>query len=257
MYTLNPLDIPRFDLTMASQFVKFWDQFYSYDVKLVGTEELIDYFAELNVGSDLTEENIRRLLRWKYSRHLTDPNVKTRERNPRVVKILAKLRTINNFRNGGVGEEDMRRTADEVFDSGMVYRPFLLHIAKPHAYPIGDQYVYRAYSLHTGQPEPQTWDAYAQYSDYFGRIAQAMDIARVPENFRALKRIDNALLAFGEFVKRYYNGSEGNRNQDPAYRRAVAAFVDAEASLKDPLEGKPVEGEFVEGQFKPAKSVQE
>lgn len=31
------------------------------------------------------------------------------------------------------------------------------------------------------------------------------------------------------------------RRKDPGFRRAIAAFVDAEATHKDPLEGEPVE----------------
>jgi predicted transcriptional regulator len=46
------------------------------------------------------------------------------------------------------------------------------------------------------------------------------------------------------------------RKQDPGYRRAIAAFVEAEATLDDPLEGEPVEGHFVKGQLKPAGPVQ-
>lgn len=46
------------------------------------------------------------------------------------------------------------------------------------------------------------------------------------------------------------------RKQDPGFQRAIAAFVDAEASLDDPLEGEPIEGQFVEGQLKPAGPVQ-
>lgn len=34
---------------------------------------------------------------------------------------------------------------------------------------------------------------------------------------------------------------EGYRKKDPEYKRAIAAFVDAEASVKDPLEGEPFE----------------
>lgn len=51
-------------------------------------------------------------------------------------------------------------------------------------------------------------------------------------------------------------GLRAYRSQDPGYQRAVAAFVEAEASLDDPVEGKPIEGEFVEGQLKPAGPVQ-
>ena len=34
---------------------------------------------------------------------------------------------------------------------------------------------------------------------------------------------------------------EAYRKKDPEYRRAIAAFVDAEASVTDPLEGEPFE----------------
>jgi len=46
------------------------------------------------------------------------------------------------------------------------------------------------------------------------------------------------------------------RKRDPGYRHAIDNFVDAEASLDDPFEGKPIEGQFVGGQFHPAGPVQ-
>jgi hypothetical protein len=46
------------------------------------------------------------------------------------------------------------------------------------------------------------------------------------------------------------------RKRDPGFEGAIAAFVDAEAHLEDPLEGEPVDGQFVEGQFQPAGPVQ-
>jgi predicted transcriptional regulator len=51
------------------------------------------------------------------------------------------------------------------------------------------------------------------------------------------------------------------RKQDPGYRRAIAAFVEAEATFDDPLEGEPVEGQLVKGQLvkgqpKPSGPVQ-
>ncbi len=51
-------------------------------------------------------------------------------------------------------------------------------------------------------------------------------------------------------------GLRAYRKQDPEFRRAIAAFVEAEASLEDPLEGEPIEGQFVEGQLEPAGRVQ-
>lgn len=46
------------------------------------------------------------------------------------------------------------------------------------------------------------------------------------------------------------------RKQDPGFQKAIAAFVEAEATLDDPLEGEPIEGQFVKGQLKPAGPVQ-
>jgi hypothetical protein len=51
-------------------------------------------------------------------------------------------------------------------------------------------------------------------------------------------------------------GLRAYRKQDPGFQRASAAFVEAEVSLEDPLEGEPIEGQFVEGQLKPAGPVQ-
>src|SRR5712692_1489124 len=51
-------------------------------------------------------------------------------------------------------------------------------------------------------------------------------------------------------------GLRAYRKQDPGFQRAIAEFVEAEASLEDPLEGEPIEGRFVEGQLKTAGPVQ-
>ena len=39
------------------------------------------------------------------------------------------------------------------------------------------------------------------------------------------------------------NSLKAYRKKDPGFKRAIAAFVDAEAGGKDPLEGEPIEGE--------------
>jgi hypothetical protein len=46
------------------------------------------------------------------------------------------------------------------------------------------------------------------------------------------------------------------RKQNPDFQQAMEKFEEAEATIKDPLEGGPVEGQFVQGRFKPAKSAQ-
>ena len=46
------------------------------------------------------------------------------------------------------------------------------------------------------------------------------------------------------------------RKKDPNFSRADEAFIDAEATLDDPVEGTPVRGKFVNGKFKPAGRAQ-
>jgi hypothetical protein len=89
MYVPALTDVEKFDLSNASEFVEFWSQFYSYRVTVFGSEQEIDYFSKLNIGNDLTAENVRRLLRWKdwqrlSERILSGPN--KGQENPRVTK---------------------------------------------------------------------------------------------------------------------------------------------------------------------------
>lgn len=214
MYSINLPDVARYDLSTADVFVEFWSQFYGYEVKLLNAEQQIDYFSELNVGGDLTEENVCRLLRWKDPRHLTHivlSGPKAGAANSTVAKILDRLDLINRFRRDQLTEDAIRLTAAEVFDSGMVWRAFLVHIAKPHIYPIADQNVFRAWSLHTQSRDEQTWETYDAYRRYFNGIAETLRVARTIENLRRLKQIDNALFAFGQFLKAYYRNPEAPR----------------------------------------------
>ena len=94
--------------------------------------------------------------------------------------------------------------AEALFERGIVFRAFLLHIAKPHICPIADQHVFRAYALQTKKPpdwKSDDWEAYDGYKAYFHKIADAMKIERTTYNVKALKEIDNALMVFGQFLK--------------------------------------------------------
>jgi hypothetical protein len=110
MYTLNLADVAHFDLDKAHAFVEFWSRYYNDSITVFESQDKINYFAELNVGNDLTEENLRRLLRWKDPHYLTHIHKETREENPKVAKALKQLTAINLFRQGASAEEDMRKT---------------------------------------------------------------------------------------------------------------------------------------------------
>ncbi len=209
MFTLNPEEFGQFDWGQAPRFVNFWSQFYHDRVTVLGTQDPIDYFAELNVEGDLAEENIRRLLRWKdphqlSHRILSGPNAG--RDNPRVDRVLRNLAAINDFRNNRVAEDQIKNTAAQVFPNGIVFQAFLLHIAQPQSYPIVDQHVLRVFSLHTGQQAQENWRTYHAYREYFGQIARAMRITqeRRIRSVRRLKRIDDALMVCGRFLNAYF-----------------------------------------------------
>jgi len=85
---------------------------------------------------------------------------------------------------------------------------------------------------------------------------------------RIVKRPMNQLIV--EAVKRYVHEQgeqeksleaslaslRAYRKKDPAFKRAAAAFVDSEASVKDPLEGEPFEESADADPLKPAASIQ-
>jgi hypothetical protein len=203
MYILNSVDVAKFDVTKAASFVGFWSQFFEDESKDVdGTK--IEYLKELNVGGDLTTENVRKLLRWKDPRLLTHPNKVTGSDNPDVMKVLAKIDALNQFRNDRMTESDIRRIADDTFRDGIVWKAFLLHISKPHIYPIADVNVLTVWSLHTGLKDRGTWQTYDEYRDYFKQIAHQMAIPQTIENILRLKEIDNSLVVFGRFLLAYY-----------------------------------------------------
>ena len=206
MFVLNPSDICAFNLTHAKQFVDYWSKLYDHGEKRAREDVVIDYFAELNLESPLTEDNIRHLLRWKDRRRFTDPVLTGKSKdlpNPEVAEVLARRGVINEFRAGHIDESTMRNSILEVFASGIVFHVFLLHIAKPHMYPIADQHVYRAFSAHRGRVLSESWEDYCVYRHYFEEVAAAAGIGSSLNDIRDLKRVDDALMTFGQFLGQY------------------------------------------------------
>jgi predicted transcriptional regulator len=86
-------------------------------------------------------------------------------------------------------------------------------------------------------------------SEVEGRPINHLLIEAIKSYLSRRSRKERSLEATLEGLRKY-------RKQNAGFQRAIAAFVDAEASLDDPLEGQPVQGQLVEGRFKPAGPVQ-
>jgi hypothetical protein len=209
------LDRPSFrgaDMSRLSAFVMCWERYYKDAVTLSPSDKrLIDYFAELNVSGDLTEQNVIRLLRWKDRQRLTHPKVTAggTAPNPRVTGVLSKLGMLNRFRRGEIDAKEFEESVKTIFRSGIVWKLFLFHIARPWDWPIADQHVFRAYvALFAGQ-KPSTIAEFEQYRSCFFRLAMKFgEQNSLNTHGRGLrtclnKRLDNALMAYGQFLLAY------------------------------------------------------
>jgi len=216
MFILNSKQLGKFDLSKAKQFVDYWGKPYSYaSVKDYITGEVIDYIKELNLGNRLSEQNIKRLLRWKDSHMLTEkilsgPN-KGKD-NIKVMKVLEKQKSINRFRQGDLRVEEFKIITEKIFPKGFVWQIFLFHIARPFEFPIADRNVFHTFSIHKNTMIPKDWEGYKDFMDYFFQIAIFAGIIRkkptgneldLTEIVKELKRVDNALVAFSQFLGSY------------------------------------------------------
>lgn len=209
MFILAHEQFSEFRLDGARAFVECWGKYYRGTVNHVGGVTPIDYLQELNLGLELGVENVRRLLRWKDPTYLTDPlrhGSDDESPNLNVGRVLARLNALNAFRRCETSEDEFLNVVGSVFPQGLVWQIFLFHIAKPVEYPIADQHVFRAYGLHSGRRRPTTWREYLHYKTYFEKLVHAYHADASPDvhslvNIR--KNLDGALMAFGQFLKRY------------------------------------------------------
>jgi hypothetical protein len=214
VYTLNRKEFSNFDLKSVGKFVEFWRQFYKYDIKIPETTVSIDYASELNMGADLTEQNLVRLLRWKDPRLLTEkifsgPNQGAT--NVRVDKVKAELGSINDFRNGKLTYENFQKIVSNLFPEGdKIWPIFLVHIARPLEYPIADQHVYRAFRKHMNVQLSDPWVFYEEYRKYFENLfAEYSRTAPKQSELLLRKNLDDALFAFGKFLDTYDKQAKG------------------------------------------------
>ncbi len=212
MYVLDCQAFRGVDTKRIKQFVECWERFYRGNVRLSNSPELIDYFQELNLSHNLSEQNVTRLLRWKDPRMLTHPKQESKGSaapNRRVQRVLERLERINQFRGSRLSESEFAEVTQEVFPNGIIWQLFLFHMAQPWRWPIADQHVFRARSLLFNSPAPNTIESFRAYADQFHTMAKSLredlhiDEHDVNMVVQANKRLDNALMAYGQFLKTY------------------------------------------------------
>jgi len=204
MFVIDQNSILDSNSNNIEEFVNCWGQFYNYVPTDFGTNNIIDYVKELTIGNNLKEQNIIKLLRWKSPRHLTHPN-SSGQVNLKVQAVTEKLDEINQFRQGLISCDVFLNTCSSIFESGWVYKVFLFHIARPFDFPIWDQHVARVHAMLTTRDSSGDWDHYLAYKKWFNDLCDARRIPKLQDEktLREIKRIDSALMAFGQFLNAY------------------------------------------------------
>ena len=220
MFVLNKEQFREFNLKEAKQFIDFWAKKYpKTKTKVINNgDKTIIYLDELNLGNRLnrlTEENIKRLLRWKDPRWLTEETLSGPKKgweNEKVTNVLKNLENINAFRFGKMTKKDFEGKTKDIFPTGIIWRIFLFHIARPFEYPIADKNVFRACKTHKKVNDQKDWMGYMHYMDYFFEVAISAGIItekpkgdenNIREIVGKLKEVDKALFAFGQFLNTY------------------------------------------------------
>lgn len=170
------------------EFIEFWAQFYDE-----GKYPDSIYKANLNINGNLQKDNIIPLLEWKNGQPLS--KAKKNIAN----KIIKNLQKFNDFRAvKTVSQEDFKQfweLVSNIVKTGLIWKVYLFHIARPNDYPIVDQHVLRAHRyLTTGKiaEPPQTLETYNTYKNFFHKITK--------ESGKKPREVDKALMTFGQYL---------------------------------------------------------
>lgn len=182
------------DLNEPAEFIRYWDSMYDYKLEPI--------YAKY-IGNALHEEGIRKLYEWKNGIE----NIMTGKKGTTVEFIQAQLPSLWDLRENW-NEEQFNKQFEKI---GLVWRVFLMHIIHPERFPIYDQHVLRAYRyLQEGKviQEKITDKSIIHYREHYTPFF--LNLVQVSHNL-GRKQVDNALWAFGKFLKQYpkmiaYNG---------------------------------------------------
>lgn len=183
-----------FEKVDPAGFVSFWSKLY--DPGRYPDEEYLKHLKvneDLMISEELTGEDIEPLFVWKNGMSLSKNKKKI------VEKAKEKLKEINKFRKSSqISEDDINKFFELVskISDGIIYRTFILHIAKPDEFPIFDRYVFRACNFINKRQtsnEPKDFGDYKYYRNFFRQLKLGSN--------KDWRETDKALMAFGQFLE--------------------------------------------------------
>ncbi len=167
------------------EFVKFWKKLYLYPFEDI-------YLNRINKNT-FTKGDIEKLFTWKNGMKFSQKKLKT------IKKLKNKIDTINNLKR----EMNLEIFKSQFSDISTIWKIYLLHIINPSKYPIFDQHVFRAFIfLKTGNIREIPSSNKKKEKIYFEEYLPFFDSLNKKE--LSTKEIDEALWAFGKFLKTNY-----------------------------------------------------
>lgn len=174
--------------TNVKAFVSYWNRFYNEKYKMC-------YWEVIN-KTKWKKADVEKLFKWKNNMGEGDKSKLSPTKKIFVSRVSKKLPWINQHRSDV--EIDSFRKEFKKF--GPIWAITLLHAMRPTSYPIYDQHVHRAHCFLTHRKLDKA-PVYARYKTYV--LFFENFIADTPKNKYYLKKVDNALWAFGKFLSSY------------------------------------------------------
>lgn len=171
--------------TAVHDFIEFWSAFYNYPKEHLYSERI--------QKSEFRDDDIEKFFEWKNGTPLSQ------KKKASLKRISDKIHIINRLK----ADFDIETFEKEFHSIAAIWKIYLLHLIVPQTYPIFDQHVCRAFYLLTEnklKEIPITNKSkeilyFRHYVGFFSSLA----------NGRILrKKIDEALWAFGKFLKTEY-----------------------------------------------------
>jgi len=193
----NKSFILDFKIVNMKEFIQFWQQYYSES-----TYPEKEYLYHLKKDGSLTPEDLLYLLEWKNAKPLSQKKQLIYEKAKKNLDRLMKYRNLGRFKADH--EFELYSLVSEIVRTGLIWKIFLMHVARPDDFPLFDQHVYRSYYfLKNGEiiDRTLTEDDKNLYQEYFSYVTKIRDDTSLD-----LRTIDKALFAFGKFLKEHKGG---------------------------------------------------
>ena len=166
-----------------NSFVDSWSKLYSFTNEHIYKNAISKKVFEI--------DDVQNLYQWKNGMILSELKQKSLEEN-----IISKLSIINYLKN----DFDLETFKTEFKKLSAVWKIFLLHIIKPHQYPIYDQHIHRTFLFIHDEDYSTLSNTSINNKEkelfYFERYLPFIE----KQNIKDLKKLDEAFFAFGQFL---------------------------------------------------------